>query len=402
MAVTAADDSHWLAFRTQLGLEPGATQFNTGTTGVVPLPVRRAASALRERQASAPPDFLWRELPVRLDHARARLAAYLHADRRGLLLLQNITVAMNLAVRGLEWPAGSEIVATDHEYGAMLMLLRQTCKERGWTLRLAAVPMPPESPEQVVEALLGACGPCTKALFFSHVSSPTGLAFPAAALCRAARERGLATLIDGAHAPGMLPLDLAALDADFYAGNCHKWLQAPLGAAFLAVRAERRAALTPLIVSWGWEHDPAKLDEDSGWGGSFWHRNLEFHGTIDRIAQCVLPETLDFRAALGDAAARDRQFRNAAECRERLAACGLAPRSAADPALRSALEVFAIPAVDPVKARDYLWRRWRAEAPATCGAGQWFWRISNAWFNHAADYDRLAEIAPQIPWAELA
>jgi isopenicillin-N epimerase len=283
----------------------------------------------------------------------------------------------------------------------MRYLLEHAAGERGWKIRVASLPYQTDDPAELVDAVAGQFTSATRILFFSHVSSPSGLILPAVELCKLARERGAVSVIDGAHAPGMIPVDVEVIGADFYAGNCHKWLLAPLGAAFLHVRASWRSKMEPRITSWGWDYDEANGDADSGWGGSFWARNLEFQGTLDRCPQLVLPEVLDFRASLGDEAVFARQRWLAARVRERLSSVGLKPATSASPKLTGSLTVVSIPQVDPIKGRDWLWHNYRLEAPFTTTAGHWFWRISTAWFNTVAEIDRLAEVAAAIRWDEL-
>jgi len=396
-----ADCAYWAIQRERIGGDAGVINFNTGTCGPVPRAVQQLTAELRDRQSNSPSDFFWRQLPPRLVYARRRLAEYLNVDQQDLLLLSNVTIALNMAVAALDFPPGSEIVTSDHEYGAMRLMLMDYAKRKDWTLRIAKLPLGSGDPAEYVSAFANLVNEKTRLVFFSHVTSPTGILLPAKELCRLAAEAGALSMVDGAHGPGSLALDLEDLGADFYGANCHKWLMAPLGAGFLHMKREHRDRVPPLITSWGWGYDPAKTDVDSGWGGSYWSRNLEFHGTQDRCAQMVLPEVLDFRASIGDADARRRQRYLATQLRIKLACVGLQPSTPDDERLTVGLTAFHVPNVDVLKARDYLWNTFRIEAPITTAAGKCFWRFCTAWFNTEAEIDRAAEAAVSMPWEKF-
>ncbi len=240
-----------------------------------------------------------------------------------LLLLTNVTHGINLAVASLRLPPGSEILMTDHEYGAMIYCWKKFAAERGWRIRTVTIPYASENPSDFVAAFDAAIAQESKALFFSHVTSTTGLVLPAAELCALARRRGLVSVVDGAHAPGMVPLNLTKIDADYYGANCHKWIMAPMGAGFLCVRGEHQANIEPQVISWGWGYPSAERNEDSGVSGAKWQYALEFYGCTERCPQMVLPETLDFRESLGgETAIANRTCELALYTRERLAALG--------------------------------------------------------------------------------
>jgi isopenicillin-N epimerase len=396
-----ADESVWALHRERIGSDAGVVNFNTGTCGPTPRSIQQLVAELRDRQSNSPSDFFWRQLPPRLVYARSRLADFLNVPPQDLLLLSNVTIALNMAVAALDFPAGSEIVTTDHEYGAMRMMLMDYARRRDWTLRIARLPLGSGDPKEYTTAIANLVNEKTKLIFFSHITSPTGIVLPAAEICRLAKDAGALSMIDGAHAPGSLPLDLAEVDADYYGANCHKWLMAPLGAGFLHVKREHRDRFPPLVTSWGWDYDPAKADVDSGWGGSYWSRNLEFHGTQDRCAQMVLPEVLDFNRSLGPADAMRRQRYLATRLRQRFKEVGLEASTPDNERLSVGLTAFHAPSVDVIKARNYVWHTFRIEAPVTAAAGKCFWRFSTAWFNTEAEIERAAEAAKAMPWGEL-
>jgi isopenicillin-N epimerase len=349
-------------------------QLNAGTLSPTPRPVFEAITRLRKMQAGAPTDFLSRQTSRLLQRSRAALAKFLHVFPEDLLLLPNVTFAMNLAITALRLPRGSEILTTDHEYGAMVYCLQRWAKERSWKLRQLKLPYTTEDPAEIVAAVEQAIRPATRALFFSHVTSTTGLVLPAEQLCRLARRRGIISIVDGAHAVGMAPVKL---NADFYGANCHKWLMAPLGCGFLHVPGTFKNEMEPLITSWGW-------------GGNDWHNNMEFHGCTDRCPQMVIPEVLAFRKSLGGELAIRRHVRQLAEyARHRIPLPPVTPRN---PELSGAMIAFELPASHPLVKNNTLWKRNRIECPITRLNEKRFLRVSAAWFNTTRQIDALATV----------
>src|SRR5207302_4059746 len=188
-----------------------------------------------QRWAGEPMDFLLRQAPPLLWQARERLAVFLGGAARRLILTANVTAAMNQVAAGLALAAPGEILMTDHEYGAMQWCWERAAQRQGLTVRTFPLPVMAEEPEEIVAAFREAISERTRLLFFSHVLSPTGLVLPAPAICAEARRRGVLTVVDGAHAPAMVPLAVDELGCDFYGANCHKWLLAPTGAGFLVM-----------------------------------------------------------------------------------------------------------------------------------------------------------------------
>jgi isopenicillin-N epimerase len=231
-------------------LEEGLDFLNHGSFGACPRAVLEAQGELRARMERQPVAFLSRELEGLLDEARAALGAFVGADPDDLAFVPNATTGVNTVVRSLELSAGDELLTTDHAYNSCRNALRWH-EKHGVKIVLARVPWPLAGPFQVIEAVLGAVTERTKLLLLDHVTSPTGLVFPVGELVRRLAERGIDTLVDGAHAPGMLPLDLRALGAAYYTGNCHKWLCAPKGAAFLYVRRDRQEVVRPIAHGHG-------------------------------------------------------------------------------------------------------------------------------------------------------
>ena len=357
---------------------------NHGSFGACPRPVFDEYQRLQRELEAEPLDFLARErtLPERLAAARARLAAYLGAERDDLVFSTNVTTALNTAIRSLALEPGDEVLSTDHEYGALDRAWTFACEKAGASYLRRPLPATLDDPEATVEAIWSGVTDRTRVLFLSHVTSVSGVLLPVEPLLARARECGVITIVDGAHAPGLIDLDLDALGADVYAGNCHKWLLAPKGAGFLHVRRELQDAVEPLVVSWGWRGDipgPSRFVDEQEWSG-----------TRDVSSWLAVPAALDFMAAHDWPSVRRRCRALLLESRERLLdLVGLPPLCPPDPWLS---QMAAIPLPEGVDG-EALHRRLRArhlvEIPYTRFAGRDWLRISIQAYNDRGDVDRL-------------
>jgi isopenicillin-N epimerase len=232
-------------------LDPNIMFLNHGSFGACPREVLDYQAALRAEMEAEPVRFLSRELDGRLDAARGALAAFLGADADDLAFVPNATSGVNAVVRSRSFAAGDELLTTDHAYNACRNALEYVAERMGARVTVVSVPFPVASPDVIVEAVLSRVTPRTRLALIDHVTSPTGIVLPVERLCAELGARGVEIVVDGAHAPGMLPLDLGTLGATYYTGNCHKWLCAPKGSAFLWVRADQRAVVRPLTISHG-------------------------------------------------------------------------------------------------------------------------------------------------------
>ena len=271
---------HW-------GLDPEVVQLNHGSFGAAPLAVLARQRELRDELEANPTGFFLRRFPELLVEARSALGVFVGAEPDDLALMPNATAGVNTALRSVPLGPGDELLITDHEYPACRNAAAEIAGSTGASLVVAPLPFPVEDPRDLVTAVGDRLTDRTRLLLIDHVTSPTGLVLPVANLAALARERGTTTVVDGAHAPGMVDLDVAALGVDMYAGNCHKWMCAPKGAAFLWVRPDLRDSIRPLVVSHG-----ATAAEDR------FRHEFDWTGTADPTPWLCLPTAIEVMASL--------------------------------------------------------------------------------------------------------
>jgi isopenicillin-N epimerase len=276
----------------QWTLDPAVDFLNHGSFGACPRAVLAVQQELRAELERQPVEFFVRRLPARFDAARERLGAFLGADPESLVAVTNTTSGVNVVLRSLlpTLRPGDELLTTDHEYNACKNALDFVAAGSGARVVAVTVPFPTAGPEEVVAAVLAAVTPRTRLALLDHVTSPTGLVLPARELVTALAARGVDTLLDAAHAPGMVPLALDELGAAYVTGNCHKWMCTPKGAAFLAVRADRRDLVRPLVISHGYNVRRP--------GRSRLHDEFDWPGTDDPTPFLCVPAALDTMAAM--------------------------------------------------------------------------------------------------------
>jgi isopenicillin-N epimerase len=367
---------------------------NHGSFGACPSEVLRHQAALRAEMEAEPVRFLSRELDDRLDAARAALGAFVGADPDDLAFVTNATSGINAVLRSRTFAAGDELLTTDHVYGACRNTLDFVAERAGARVVVVAVPFPVSGPDEVVAAVLAKVTPRTRLALLDHITSPTALILPIERLIGELGARGIDVLIDGAHAPGMVPLHLETLGATYYSGNCHKWLCAPKGSAFLWARRDRQPDVRPLTISHG-----ATAARP---GRSRFRMEFDWTGTSDPTAWLTVPRAIEYLGTLvpgGWPALMARNHALAVEARRLLcAAAGTAPPC--PDAMIGSLAAVVLPdgtaevswrRPDPLQAR--LFDDWRIEVPVISwpAAPRRLVRISAQLYNRREEYERLAE-----------
>jgi len=276
---------HWL-------LEPDIAFLNHGSFVATPIKVLERQSELRAQLEREPVRFMIKELEPLLDDARRQLAEFVGAAADDIAFVPNATAGVNAVLRSLDLDEKEELIVTSHEYNASRNALEFVATMNGAKVVPVEIPFPIDSPDVIVERVLAAVTDRTRLLLIDHITSQTGLIFPIATIIRELSARGIDTLVDGAHAPGMLPLNLRELGAAYYTGNLHKWVCAPKGAAFLYVRPNRRYKIRPIAISHG--ANATRTDR------SRFHLEFDWTGTFDPTAWLSVPTALQFIPSLVD------------------------------------------------------------------------------------------------------
>lgn len=359
-------------------LNPDVAFFNHGSFGACPRPVFEEYQRWQRELEWEPVDFLGRRREKLLETAKGKLAEYLNAPSEDMIFVVNVTQGLNTVARSLRLHPGDEILTTNHEYGAVNKTWQFVCEKTGAKIVEHHINLPVTTHEAFVEAFWAEVTPRTRVIAMSHITSPTALIFPVAEICRRAREAGILTVIDGAHAPGQVPVDLEVIGADFYSGNCHKWMSAPKGVGFLYVRPEHHAIIDPLVISHGWVPE-----------GTFVSRN-EWQGTRDIASFLSVPAAIEFQAQHNWDAVRQRCHNMAVELHNRVGALTGLPPIATDLDTWFA-QMIAIP-MPKDRLRPIQEELYNNHQIVTAGGaiddGNWL-RISIQGYNTQADVDRL-------------
>ena len=366
-------------------IDPAVTFLNHGSFGACPVPVFETYQNWQRELERQPVEFLGRRSDTLLESARASIGTYINADPDDLIFVPNATIGINTVARSLKLEPGDEILATDHEYGAVDYTWQFICGNTGAKYIRHPIPLPVTTPEAFVESLWAQVTPRTKVIAISHITSPTALIFPVAEICRRARAAGILTVIDGAHVPGQIPLDLTSIDPDFYSGNFHKWLCAPKGAAFLYARREHHPMIVPLVISWGWLPD-----------STFVSRN-QWQGTRDITAFLSVPAAIEFQRSHDWDTIRAGCHELARAARTQMAELtGLTPIAPDSPDWFAQMATIPLPPCDPVVVKQRLYDEFCVEIPLVTWNDQPYIRASFQGYNSAADLETLVAALTQI------
>jgi len=368
-------------------LDPEVTFLNHGSFGATPRPVLENYQEWQRRLEKQPVLYLVRENQEHFRTARKELASYLKTDSDNLVFVPNATFGVNVIARSLDFQPGDELLTSNHEYGACDNIWAFLSQKIGLKVVQQEIPMPLPSKEEMTETIWEGVSEKTRLIFLSQITSPTAIRLPVEEICQRARETGILILVDGAHAPGQLDLDLDNLGADFYTGNCHKWLMAPKGSAFLHIQPEHQDLVDPLVVSWGWGEN-CPYDNDSRLQAI-----LEWWGTKDPAAYFSTPAAIEFQREYDWDQVR-------IECRKMLTV-----------ALRKIEELTGLPSIygkdegsfiqigaaewpanwKPESLQSWLYDTHKIEIPVIHWEDRWLIRASVQGYNGQEDLDLLVE-----------
>jgi isopenicillin-N epimerase len=374
------------ALKSQFLLDRDVVYLNHGSFGACPAPVFADYQHWQRELEREPVDFFSRRSRPLMAASRAALGALLNVSGDDLVYFANPTTACNMVARSLQLGPGDEVLSTDHAYGAMERTFQFLAKSFGFTYRRQPMPLPFTTAAAFVERFWQGVTPATKVIFIDHISSASAVIFPVAEICRRARAAGILTLIDGAHAPSQLKLDLRAIDADLYIGACHKWLCAPKGSAFLYARRAMHPQLMPLVVSWGYlpdtEPGERQLRDYHEWQGT-----RDMAPFIATAAAIRFQQEHDWDTVRADCHALLKSIRARVQALTEMPP--LYPEAEAD-SWYSQMATLPLPAeTDPAALRQQLWGEYKIEAPIHNWGGHNVIRISIQGYNTEADADAL-------------
>lgn len=278
------------AFSRYWSLDPNVTFLNHGSYGVCPIPVREAQDRYRALMEQEPVRWFMHHLERLLDISRRRLAEFVNCPPTDIGFLPNATVAISTILHSIDFKAGDEVLVNDHEYMSVINELRRMEGRRGIRVNYAQIPFPISSPKQAVDAILAKVTPRTRFAIISHITSPTALVAPVKEIVAALKARGIETLVDGAHAPGCIPVDIRGIGCTYYVATLHKWVNTPKGAGFMYAQADRQANLRPLALS-------SRGHQERG-DRTLYLRDFDYLGTDDYSPVVCVPDALDFGASL--------------------------------------------------------------------------------------------------------
>lgn len=362
----------------QFLLDPSVTYLNHGSFGACPKPVFETYQRLQRELEWQPVEFLGRNADAMLEESRTALGKYLNADKDDLIFVPNATMGLNTVIRSLKLQPGDEILSSNHEYGALNNTWAFVCQKTEAKYINYPMPLPVTTHEAFVEQFWQGVTPRTKVIYLSHITSPTALIFPVKEICRRAREAGIISIIDGAHAPGQIPVDLTDINADFYSGNLHKWLCAPKGCAFFHARRDMQSMVEPLVISHGWVK-PSFIEQN------------QWQGTRDISAFLSLPAALEFFEKNNWDSVRAACHQLAREARKQVSAMtGVAPISPDSEVWFSQMVMCPIPAdSDVTEVKRRLYDEHRIEIPNIDWNGHKGVRVSFQGYNTADDLENL-------------
>lgn len=383
---TLSTDPLGHALRPHWALQDGMHFLNHGSYGATPRHVLAAQDAWRAQLEAQPVHFMGAVLPEALRHTASRLADFLGCAPQRLALVENATDGANAVLRSFPWQPGDEVVVANHAYPAVRHTLQFVAQRHGLVVKFANVPFPLPSAMAIADAYCQAITARTRLAIVDHVFSPLAVVTPLEPVLAHCARLGVPVLVDGAHAPGMLPLGLDALQPHWYTGNCHKWLFAPKGCAFLYASEAGAASLHPSVIS--------------NFHGQGFPAEFEWQGTRDYSGWLAIPAALDFLQAFGVARYQQALRALAAQAAGDLAAAwGVAPPAPQD--AFAAMVTLPLPSgacgnseasdADARRWHDVLWQRYRIEVPVMVFNQRMWLRISAQVYNQAADYQALAE-----------
>lgn len=365
----------------QFLLDENVVYLNHGSYGACPKSVFEEYQSWQNQFELQPVDFVENQLPGLLAKSRTTLSEFLNVNANDMVLIPNPTTAMNEIVRSLDLSPGDEILTTNHEYGAIENTWKFITKKTGAIYKPVNIPLPIISKDNIVEIITSNITDRTKVIFLSHITSPTALIFPVKQICDFARKKGIISIIDGAHAPGQIALDISVIDPDIYIGTCHKWLCAPKGSSFMYVKKALQESIDPLVVGWGWRDESSELTQ--------FINNHEWWGTQDLSAYLSIPKAVELSNSTewNNTISHNREL--LLKIRDRINRITGESLICPDEMIGKMAAVI-LPHIDPFKFKTSLIEEYKIEIPVYKWCNYNILRVSMQVYNHQRDLDCLA------------
>lgn len=370
-------------------LDPSITFLNHGSFGACPKPVFDEYQRLQLELENEPVYFIQKKAAVYLKKAKEKLSKYIGCQPEDFFFTPNPTVAINTVMRSLNLQPGDEILSTNHEYGAMDRTWAYFCKKTGAKYVRQTISMPVVSKEQLLEDFWKGYNSNTKVIFINQISSATALIFPVVEICKKAQELGLITIVDGAHVPGHISLNIEEMNADFYTGTLHKWMLAPKGSSFLYVKKEFQDDLDPLVVSWGYDNEFIAQTQFLDYH--------EYQGTRDISSFLCTPKVVDFLEENNWKEITENCKQIVLDNYQRF--CDLLSTTPICPITKEFLgQMASIPVRtdEPQKLKELLFEKYQIEIPVMPLNGDFYIRYSINAYNSQEELDRLYEVLKEI------
>jgi isopenicillin-N epimerase len=375
----------------QFLLKKDITYLNFGAFGACPIPVFDAYQKFQRELEEEPTLFINELGPAYLKKSRQALGQFLHCDADDLVYVTSPSYAVNLIAKSIHIGSGDEVLTTNLEYGPCDKTWKYYCEQNGATYKRINVQFPLKTKDDFLEQFLKGISKQTKLIFISHITSSTGIRLPVEEICAIANQRGILIYVDGAHAPGQLPIDLTTLGADIYTGACHKWMLTPKGSSFLYVRKSLQHVFDPLIISWGYKSlKPSH---------SIFLDNHQFQGTRDYAAFLTIPTAIDFMNQYNwEKVSKDCKMLTQHNANRFCKLMGTEPLTAISDDFIGQLFSIPIKIKHPEKLHDTLYETFRIQVPVLNHEGNSYLRYSIQGFNEQSDLDKLyhalAELGP--------
>jgi isopenicillin-N epimerase len=375
--------------RSQFLLNPDIIHLNHGSFGACPKPIFEDYQKWQLELEKNTVNFFVKQGPILLEQSRKALGDFIGCDKDDVVLVMNPSYAMNIIAKSFPLEYGDEILCTDLEYGAMDRTWNYYCKKAGAKYVQQKITVPVSSKQQIIDEFFQGLTSKTKAIFISHITSSTALRLPVEEICAIAKQKGLITIVDGAHAPGQIPLNLSTLQADIYTGACHKWLLTPKGCSFLYVNRALQELFDPLVISWGYESETPSHSQF-----------IDYHqlqGTRDIAAFLTIPKAIEFRKecdweTVSDSCRKISQA-NYQRFAEAANATMLCPASDEFLVQMCSLEINC---PDTVKLGTLLYDKYKIEIPVFMHGNKTYIRYSFQGYNTQEELDKLFAALAEI------